>query len=116
MKAADFSRLSVDELLSVREIINELLSSKIGEERRTLEMRIATLDRFEKMENPLFQGSPKYAKIPPKYQNPDDPSETWAGRGKTPRWLAAALKKGRRREDFLIGGAYSEKPPRSRRR
>jgi len=116
MKAADFSRLSVDELLSVREIINELLSSKIGEERRNLEMRMATLDRVEKMDNPLFPGSPKYVKIPPKYQNPDDPSETWAGRGKTPRWLAAALKKGKRREDFLIGGMHSEKLSKSRRR
>jgi DNA-binding protein H-NS len=31
------------------------------------------------------------------------PSETWSGRGKTPRWLVAALKTGRRLEDFAIG-------------
>jgi DNA-binding protein H-NS len=31
------------------------------------------------------------------------PSETWAGRGKTPRWLVAALKTGRKLEEFEIG-------------
>ena len=35
----------------------------------------------------------------------DNPSETWAGRGLRPRWLAAALKAGHKIEEFLIGGA-----------
>ncbi len=26
-----------------------------------------------------------------KYANPDDPSETWTGRGRKPRWLSAKL-------------------------
>jgi hypothetical protein len=30
--------------------------------------------------------------VAPKYRNPENPSETWAGRGLTPRWLAAAIK------------------------
>jgi DNA-binding protein H-NS len=111
MKPADFSRLSVDELLSVREIINELLTSKIGEERRNLEMRIQTLNRFDPTAQPFSAGSPKSGKIPAKYQNPDDPSETWAGRGKTPRWLIAAIKRGKKREDFLIGADRGEKQP-----
>src|SRR5215467_12769955 len=37
-----------------------------------------------------------------KYANPDDPSETWTGRGRKPRWLAAKLKGGDRIEKFLI--------------
>jgi DNA-binding protein H-NS len=37
-----------------------------------------------------------------KYVNPDDPSETWTGRGRKPRWLSAKLKDGERIEKFLI--------------
>ncbi len=41
-------------------------------------------------------------KVPPKYRNPDNATETWAGRGQQPRWLAAEVAKGRRVEDYLI--------------
>jgi DNA-binding protein H-NS len=41
-------------------------------------------------------------KVAPKYRNPADPSQTWAGRGQPPRWLAAELKSGKKVEDFLI--------------
>jgi len=43
-----------------------------------------------------------YPPVLPKFRNPVQPSETWAGRGKQPRWLAAALKKAKRLEDFKI--------------
>jgi DNA-binding protein H-NS len=43
-----------------------------------------------------------YPAVVPKYRNPDRPSETWAGRGKKPRWLAAQLKSGKRIDDFRI--------------
>lgn len=41
-------------------------------------------------------------KVAPKYRNPANAKETWAGRGKQPRWLAAETSKGRKLEDFLI--------------
>ncbi len=44
----------------------------------------------------------KLGKVPPKYQNPANPEETWTGRGKQPRWMAALVKKGKKPEDFLI--------------
>lgn len=43
-----------------------------------------------------------YPTVFPKYRNPEQPSETWAGRGKTPRWLTAQLESGRRIDDFKI--------------
>lgn len=43
-----------------------------------------------------------YPVVVPKYRNPEQPTETWAGRGKTPRWLTAQLKSGRRIDDFRI--------------
>ena len=43
-----------------------------------------------------------YPPVSPKYRNPDQPSETWSGRGKQPRWLVAQLRLGKRIEDFSI--------------
>ena len=44
----------------------------------------------------------KRTKLPPKYRDPDTPSDCWAGRGKRPRWLQAKLENGAMLEDFLI--------------
>jgi DNA-binding protein H-NS len=41
-------------------------------------------------------------KVAPKYRNPANPKDTWAGRGKQPKWLAAETAKGRKLEEFLI--------------
>lgn len=48
--------------------------------------------------------------VAPKYRNPEDPSQTWTGRGKRPLWFAAALKKrGVTAESLLIDGASAKK-------
>jgi len=39
-------------------------------------------------------------KVPSKYRGPS--GETWAGRGARPRWLVAAIKGGKKLDDFLI--------------
>lgn len=44
----------------------------------------------------------KRAPATAKYANPADPSETWSGRGRKPRWFDAALKSGQRPEDLAI--------------
>lgn len=44
----------------------------------------------------------KLGKVAPKYRNPVDAAQTWAGRGKPPRWLQAHLDQGRKLEEFLI--------------
>jgi len=41
-------------------------------------------------------------KVPPKFRNTANSKETWAGRGKQPRWLSAEVAKGRKLEEFLI--------------
>jgi DNA-binding protein H-NS len=44
----------------------------------------------------------KLGKVAPKYRNPANPKETWTGRGKHPRWMAALIAKGKKTDDFLI--------------
>ncbi len=40
--------------------------------------------------------------VPPKYRNPADPTATWSGRGKRPRWFNDALKAGKKEKDLAI--------------
>lgn len=51
----------------------------------------------------------KLGKVAPKYRNPANKTETWAGRGKQPRWLAAETAKGKKPESFLIKKAPAKK-------
>lgn len=41
-------------------------------------------------------------KVEPKYQNPNDTSQTWTGRGRQPKWMAEALANGKKPDDFLM--------------
>lgn len=41
-------------------------------------------------------------KVAPKYRNPANPAQTWAGRGMQPKWLAEAIGKGATLDDYLI--------------
>ena len=43
------------------------------------------------------------AKIPAKFSNPDNPSQTWTGRGMAPKWLKDLVEKGHNKDEFLIG-------------
>ena len=59
------------------------------------------------------QGSkgPKAA-VTPKYRNPENPAQTWSGRGKRPLWFSEALKKkGVTADSMLIGGAATKPAP-----
>ena len=101
MKASYLSKKSLDELWDLHEQITALLSSKILKEKARLEKRLSEL-RLQTDATLDFPAKRPYPPVLPKYRNPVRASETWAGRGKQPRWLAAALKKGKRLEDFRI--------------
>src|ERR1700681_2614511 len=101
--------MSVDRLMSLRERVAAALSAKLVQERRTLQSELAQLNRFEgggaRSKSAFGRGA--RGAVPPKYRNPENPSETWAGRGLKPRWLTAAIKSGKKAEDFLIAGSAS---------
>lgn len=44
----------------------------------------------------------KKAKAPVKYRDPNNQENTWAGRGRKPRWLDEALARGKKLEDFAL--------------
>ena len=44
----------------------------------------------------------KRATVKQKYKNPEDPNQTWSGRGRKPKWLEKGILAGGELEDFLI--------------
>jgi DNA-binding protein H-NS len=44
----------------------------------------------------------KLGKVAPKYRNPDNPEQTWTGRGQQPNWLRPLLAAGKSLDDFKI--------------
>jgi DNA-binding protein H-NS len=42
------------------------------------------------------------ASVAPKFRDPQNPENTWTGRGKQPRWLASAIAAGKSKASFLI--------------
>ena len=116
----DVKTMSFDELLSLRDRINEMLASRVKAERDELELRLARLKAVaqpEQESGTRRTTALKGRKLAAKYCNPDNPSETWAGRGRTPRWMAAALKSGKKMTDFRIeaSGAAATRGRRKRR-
>lgn len=49
---------------------------------------------------------PSKAPLAPKYRGPH--GETWSGRGRTPRWLSAADRLGRTRDEFRVASNGTE--------
>ena len=96
--------MSIDRLTNLRERVEAALSSKVIEQRRSLESELSKLTRFGggAARSKLAFGRGARGTVAAKYRNPENPSETWAGRGATPRWMAAAIKAGKKRESFLI--------------
>jgi DNA-binding protein H-NS len=97
MNRNDFKSMSIDELWALHEEIANRLAAALTAEKNVLENRLRRLKRGIET-----QERRPYPAVVPKYRNPERPSETWAGRGKTPRWLAEQLKSGRRIDDFRI--------------
>jgi DNA-binding protein H-NS len=100
MKNRQLSEKSVDELWALHEEVTHLLSVKIAEEKARLDKRLSELRALTAA--PALPAKRFYPPVLPKFRNPARPSETWAGRGKRPRWLTTALKRGKRLEDFKI--------------
>ena len=109
--------MTIDALVGLKGRIDALLASKVSDERRALEMELAKLSRFESGgTRSKSVGRGVRGKVAPKFRNPENPSETWAGRGLKPRWLAAAIKSGKKLEDFAISGSVKGAPKKARKK
>jgi DNA-binding protein H-NS len=94
MANVNLSGMTVEELMDLRERVDGLLS----ERRVELQQQLARMGSARVVRG--GRSALRGRKVPPKYRSPS--GETWAGRGARPRWLVAAVKGGKKLDDFLI--------------
>jgi DNA-binding protein H-NS len=102
MKADDLKSMSIDELWALHLEITSVLASRISAEKTQLEERLKQLQSSGTSNGKFRRDRRAYPQVLPKYRNPAEPSETWAGRGKQPRWLTTQLRSGKKLDDFRI--------------
>src|SRR5262249_40696113 len=91
------SGMSAEALMDLRTRVDEVLLKRRADIERQLERMGSAITVVGGRDG----GSTlKGKKVPPKYRGPS--GETWAGRGVRPRWLVAAIKGGKKLDDFLI--------------
>jgi DNA-binding protein H-NS len=117
--------MTVAQLLQLRDKVQTALSRKVMAERQELERKIGLLSKLESSAPPKGRRTTRRGRggrralatragngkshplkgrtVAPKYRDPANPNQTWAGRGQAPRWLVAYENQGRKRDDFLIG-------------
>src|SRR5215469_12421204 len=102
MAKVNLSGMTVEALMDLRKRVDEMLH----ERRAELEKQLAALAGGRRVVR--GGGSTlKGRKVPPKYRGQS--GETWAGRGARPRWLVAAIKGGKKLDDFLINKTARKK-------
>lgn len=101
MKKDDLRSRSVDDLWNLHELVVAELSRRMEAEKVRLEGRLRQLGSAIG-DRGFGRGRRPYPTVLPKYRNPKNESETWAGRGKQPHWLTAQLRSGKKLSDFLI--------------
>ena len=95
MPKTNLGSMSVEQLLQLRDDVGKELNRKTV----VLRSQLARLGG-EIASSRGRGGSLRGKKVPPKYR--DRAGNTWAGRGARPRWLVAAIKEGKKLEDFAI--------------
>jgi DNA-binding protein H-NS len=98
--------LSEMELENVIEDATKALREKKEAKRKETIAKIKSLAAsigvdVEISESAKDQGK-KNSKVPVKYQNPDNPSQTWSGRGMKPKWLQGLIDEGHQLESFKL--------------
>ncbi len=105
MAAISVDKLSLKELMDLElKVKKAIIGAKAREKDEAQADVKAMLAKRGLSMDDVFGGGKggKGGKVAVKYRNRDNPSETWTGRGRQPKWLAAALKKGAKIQDFAI--------------
>ena len=98
VKKIDLSKMSMDELKQLRKDAEAAIKG-FAERRRAEAMKaieaVAKEHGMSVDEIVGGKGKSRKAKAPAKYANPENPAETWSGRGRQPAWYKAAIEAGK---------------------
>ncbi len=102
MKPPNFQTMPVEELWELYTQLGRLLSTELKAEKRRVEQRLSKLQGDLVHVPSAKRPRRPYPKVHPKYQNPYNPSQIWAGRGKRPHWVNEMFDAGMSIDDLRI--------------
>ncbi|WP_170565444.1 H-NS histone family protein [Ruegeria atlantica] len=100
LNAAELKKLAAKIEKRTVEVEKETLQTALKEMRAIADKLGVTFEDVIALHS--GKGKKTATKAAPKYANPDDPSQTWTGRGRKPAWLKAALEAGKSIDDLMI--------------
>ena len=100
----DFDMMSLKELRELRTKLDRAINSYQDRKRREAMAAIEEAAREHGFNLSELTGAKprKSGTVAPKYAHPDDPTQTWTGRGRRPRWVQEALEGGKTLDDLAI--------------
>ncbi|RJL04099.1 H-NS histone family protein [Paracoccus aestuarii] len=100
----DFDSMSLKEMRDLRTKLDRAINSYEDRKRREALNAIEEAAREHGFNLAELTGAkPRRAgSVAPKYANPEDPTMTWTGRGRKPRWVVESLDAGKDLEDLKI--------------
>jgi DNA-binding protein H-NS len=105
-RASDVEKMSYSELMEMEAQIQRLKVEKQTSERVAVRKELTDLAKQRGFDiHELFGRGGRKGKgtVAVKYRDPKNPENTWTGRGRMPRWMAAATKGNKaKKDDFLI--------------
>ncbi|TRD21533.1 H-NS family nucleoid-associated regulatory protein [Palleronia caenipelagi] len=100
----NLDQMSRDDLKALQRDVEKALATL--DDRRRAEARMAAEQAAKEfgfsLEEILAAQKKSGKKNPPKYCNPEDPRQTWSGRGRQPQWIKDALAAGKPLDEFAI--------------
>ncbi|MCF7701813.1 H-NS histone family protein [Loktanella sp. M215] len=105
MADIDLDNMTLDELKKLQKSVNKAVDGYQDKQRKEA---LAAADAAAREKgftlSELTGGQVKKTKAvsPPKYRHPENPEQTWTGRGRQPDWMKDALENGQSKEEFLI--------------
>jgi DNA-binding protein H-NS len=108
-RSTDIDKMTYRELMEMEQEIAALKNRKQVAEKEAVKEKLMAIAKEAGYTIPELFGSSgrgrslKGTTVPPKYRDPENPSNTWTGRGRPPRWLTAATKGVKKKfDDYLI--------------
>ncbi|ODT58906.1 MULTISPECIES: H-NS histone family protein [Paracoccus] len=100
----DFDKMSLKEMRDMRTKLDRAINSYEDRKRREAMTAIEEAAREHGFNLAELTGAKprKTGTVAPKYANPQDPTMTWTGRGRKPRWVQESLDGGKTLEDLAI--------------
>jgi DNA-binding protein H-NS len=104
MAKVDLEKMSIEELKSLKAMIDHTIERRREENRAEVKKKIAMIaeEHGFSVDELMGRGKGKKGTSAAKFRNPANPAQTWTGRGRKPQWLIEGLAAGAKLEQFQI--------------